>query len=168
MDGGEAVGPGPGLLELGGDPDEHVLPSVGGGHLHPDGEPLVIPAQRQGDGRLSGCVVHRVKGTMLAARKMAWSGLSGGCRNSPRGRGGSAMVGDSSRSKPLACHSPIRRAPPWSHSTAWSRFAPVWLRPISARAQVRGSTSSEVTGLPVLRLQRSSSQANPLAQKVRN
>ncbi len=58
-DRGTPAGPGGGLLELAGDPDEQVLPPVGRDELHADGQAAGRPVQRQGDGRLPGHVELR-------------------------------------------------------------------------------------------------------------
>ena len=47
------------LFELAGDPDEHVLPAVGGDQLHADRQASGGPVQRQADGRLAGHVELR-------------------------------------------------------------------------------------------------------------
>jgi hypothetical protein len=51
---GGSFTPGRGLLELAGDLDQYVLPPVGGGELHADGQAGGCPVQREADGRLAG------------------------------------------------------------------------------------------------------------------
>ena len=51
--------PGRGLLELAGDPDEYVLPPVGGGQLHADRQAGGCPVQGEADGRLAGHIELR-------------------------------------------------------------------------------------------------------------
>lgn len=52
-------------LELGGQAEQQVLPSGGSDELHTDGQALVVPAQRQGDGRLTRGVEGRGEGDQL-------------------------------------------------------------------------------------------------------
>jgi hypothetical protein len=54
--GGNTPGPRAGGLQLGGDVEEVVLTQAAAGELNPDGEAVLVDAQRQGGSRLAGPV----------------------------------------------------------------------------------------------------------------
>src|SRR6266511_2700724 len=59
VDGRNPVLPGAGLLELRGESDQEVLAAVRGGELDADGQAVLVPEQRERDGRLAGGVEQR-------------------------------------------------------------------------------------------------------------
>ena len=99
MDAGDPVDPGCGLLELAGQRQQGLLVTEPPGEVHADGQALVVPVQRQGDGGLAGHVEHRGEGHERGGPQEPVEGLVGrASRTSPSGTGGSPNVGDSNTS----------------------------------------------------------------------
>ena len=84
------------LFELAGDPDEHVLPAVGGDQLHADRQASGGPVQRQADGRLAGHV--ELRGVRDEADDPPAFVLRPGGGEPPSSGGGAPRVGVRSRS----------------------------------------------------------------------
>ena len=111
------------LLQLGGDPQQQVLPAGGGDEL--DADRQVVPARQVGTD-IAGCpvmlngAVKTPKGTMRASARRRVAARR--CR-SRRGRGGgSAIVGVSSRSKPPPSVRPPARHPARPRPSGLQRF----------------------------------------------
>ena len=120
-DGRAAVGPGPRLLELGGDADQDVLAAERRDELDADRQPVVGPVQRQRDRRLAGGVEERGEDRRSCARARSRpAGPGPESSKVPSGGGGSPIVGVSSRSMPPASNQPaisraralVQRRPP--------------------------------------------------------
>ena len=69
--------------------------------------------------------------------------------SSPRRGGGSAIVGVSSRSKPPACHSAIRRVNSYSQSTVARYWSAGVASPRIFIPQLTASSSASMNGPPV-------------------
>ena len=126
VDGRPAIGPGLGGLDLGGHPQQHVLAPEGSHELHPDREPVVVPVQRQGDGRLTGDVERRRERHQLgrpeqAVQRVVRRAVEGaqGRRGLGDGRGEEQVEAARSTSRPSgerwpgATPEPRATRPPW-------------------------------------------------------